>query len=92
MMQYQVTGLMPFTNYSFRIEVENEIGKASSQWKNLTTLEDGILINFIMMFPSGGVSGCIFGRGNLMAGTYVTQYPKFLTIKEKGYKFTERGP
>lgn len=48
MMQYQVTGLMPFTNYSFRIEVENEIGKASSQWKNLTTLEDGILINFIM--------------------------------------------
>lgn len=50
MMQYQVTGLMPFTNYSFRIEVENEIGKASSQWKNLTTLEDGILINFIMMF------------------------------------------
>ena len=50
MMQYQVTGLIPFTNYSFRIEVENEIGKASSQWKNLTTWEDGNLISFSKVF------------------------------------------
>ena len=59
MMQYQVIGLMPFTNYSFRIEVENEIGKASSQRKNLMTLEDGILINFrgshLQMFFKIGV-------------------------------------
>lgn len=38
---YTITSLTPYTNYTFWIEVDNQIGKSSSNWTNVTTAEDG---------------------------------------------------
>lgn len=37
---YTITSLTPYTNYTFWIEVDNQIGKSSSNWTNVTTAED----------------------------------------------------
>ena len=40
---YVITDLQPFTNYSFWVEAENDIGSSVSRKTNITTPEDGKL-------------------------------------------------
>ena len=38
---YKFDNLRAFSNYSFRVEAGNQAGNSSSEWRNVTTLEDG---------------------------------------------------